>query len=210
MKKPILSWSSQDSCKILNKCLQEEKIFIGSTDTILGLFALPTQKGFNLLRKLKNRENKPFLLLISSTICVEKYISEKALFQIENLTKVFWPGPLTIVCNALFQTPSYLKSEEGTIAFRMPKHEGIQRLLKMCPMIFSTSANKAGEPFPSKIEELNQALLDEVEYLVLDEQEDESKVPSTIIRCDEEGRLSLIREGAIPFGTIQKSTTNEF
>jgi len=204
MKKQILSWNKQDSCDILKKCLQEEKVFIGSTDTVLGLFAAPTKKGFELLNKLKNRQNKPYLLLISSTDSIEEHINEEVLLQIESLLRLFCPGPLTIVCKARLGTPEYLSSSEGTIAFRMPKHEGIQRLLKEIPILLSTSANKAGEPIPQTVDDINADLLDQVEYAVLSEKVNSEALPSTIIECSKEGGISLIREGAIPFKEIQK------
>jgi len=85
----------------LKKCLQGEKLFIGSADPILGLFLTLTKNEFNSLFKLKNHDNKLLLSLASSTNCIKEVISGVILFQAEkpseNFSLNFQRSPLKIV-----------------------------------------------------------------------------------------------------------------
>lgn len=203
----VLNWHKPEDLSSLRDCLRQESIFLGSTDTILGLFAPATKNGLQLLDRLKGRQEKPYLLLINSLNCIKNFIDSKNFFQIEKIAELFFPGPLTIVVQAQKGTPEYLVSHNGTLAFRMPDHSGIQALLKEVPLIFSTSINKTGKPAALKIEDIEQDFLDEAHYVVLDELYDQGlsgNKPSTIIKIDA-GNIELIREGALSFEDILSS-----
>lgn len=203
----VLNWHKSEDLSSLRDCLRQESIFLGSTDTILGLFAPATKNGLQLLDRLKGRQEKPYLLLINSLNCIKNFIDSKNFFQIEKIAELFFPGPLTIVVQAQKGTPEYLVSHNGTLAFRMPDHSGIQALLKEVPLIFSTSINKTGKPAALKIEDIEQDFLDEAHYIVLDELYDQGlsgNKPSTIIKIDA-GNIELIREGALSFEDVLSS-----
>ena len=203
----VLNWHKAENISLLVSVMKEEKFFLGSTDTILGIFAPATRKGLQLLDRLKGRQEKPYLLLINSLNCIKNFVDLKNFFQIEKIAQLFFPGPLTIIIQAQKGTPEYLISQNGTLAFRMPDHSGIQALLKEVPLIFSTSINKTGKIAALKKEDIEQDFLDEADYLVLDEAYNQNLTinkPSTIIKIND-GSIELVREGAIAFKDILSS-----
>lgn len=211
-KNKLLIWQEIQTVSLLSECLNQEFIFLGSTDTILGIFSPATQKGRVMLDKLKGRQEKPYLLLINSLNCIKKMISNENFFQIEKIVEKFCPGPLTIIVRAQKDTPSHLVSIDGTIAFRIPKHAGIQKLLNEVPLIFSTSINKTGMPAAKDLEVIDSEFLEAAQYIVLNDIDkthfgDEfkySSLPSTIIFVDQ-GNIKLVRQGSILLESILSS-----
>lgn len=203
--KKILRWKDISSIKLVVQSVKNNNLILGTTDTILGLFAPVTLQGKEFLDCVKKREKKPYIILLS-----EKIIESKILKSIPeqnilySIIKNFWPGPLTIVFNTddLFDTEII---DQETIAVRVPAHEGIKILLEEIHMVFSTSANLAGQQVPANIEEVDPTILKSVEYCIVDESHEQ--LPSTIIRYDKnniEKPITLIREGLISKEALKK------
>lgn len=196
--KKILTWSDLNTIQLMSKSLLENKLILGTTDTILGLFASVTLEGKKALDDVKKREKKPYIMFLS-----ENYINKNGFLTSLNdnvlysVIKNFWPGPLTII----FDTSDILEKNilnQETIAVRVPAHRGIQLLLQEIGSVFSTSANISGQPTPTTIEDVDQAILSSVEYGVTEPYKE--SLPSTIIRYQKNNfaePFKLIREGAI-------------
>jgi L-threonylcarbamoyladenylate synthase len=195
MNKTFLSWAQTSDLHVISENIMKNKLVLGTTDTVLGLFAATTNEGFEGLNKLKKRSDKPYLILINSTDRIKYYVDHPQLLHIENLVKRFWPGPLTLIVKVKKGLPHYLTAGAPTIAFRMPQHEGIQKLLSLTGDLFSTSANLAGEPIPETFEQVSPELMDKVACCIAGGTS--NTVPSTIIDCTEAGNFKVIREGAI-------------
>jgi L-threonylcarbamoyladenylate synthase len=59
----------------------------------------------------------------------------------------------------------------------------------------STSANTSGKPSPSYFSQVEQAIVDGVDYVVdIDQQSKEIKNPSTIMRIEPGGRFEFMRK----------------
>ncbi len=199
MNKPLLFWNFLHDTALVAKYLSENKLIIGSTDTVFGFFSSATQEGVDVLNKAKGRQNKPYLLFVSSQVEIIKLVDFDNLFHLETLFEILWPGPLTVIFKAKKNVPAYLQSAEGTISFRIPKHAGIQELLRHIPLIFSTSANRTGMPVARSISSIDQVLVQSVEAIITDENDSSTDVPSTIIDCSkiDTGIITMVREGAI-------------
>lgn len=195
MKPEMLKWEESQTIKKLVDALALGQLLIGSTDTVLGLFAPTTATGFKLLNQVKQRFKKPYLILVSSPDRISHYVNIKESFHIENIVKRFWPGPLTIILRAKSDLPTYLKSEDGTIALRMPNHKHIRTLLEQAGDLFSTSANIAGEPIPEELDQVSHEILKRAAYAVLGRAG--QVLPSTIIDCSNPSTVKIVREGAI-------------
>jgi len=206
MKSNSLSWTSLNTLKKVSTAFKNNKLIVGTTDTVLGLFAPLTQEGFLALNTVKRRSGKPYLVLISSSACIKKYVTHKESVHIENIIKSLWPGPLTIIFKAKPGTPDYLVSEKGTIALRVPKHPEIQQLLQKTGPLFSTSANRAGQPIPERMEDVSPLIMKSAAYSVCGQGKNET-TPSTIIDCSQ-GNVKIIREGAIATQRIHKFLYN--
>lgn len=207
----LLKWKYKEDLCLLKVSLCKNEVAIVSTDTVLGLSGALTQPAFNALTKLKgDRSNKPYLILIGSLeklpFFLEKPIKNKQLLK---LLAYCWPGPLTVVFKAKSTLPAWIASSEGTVALRCPNHDGLLTLLADFEGIYSTSANKSGKPIPESFQYVNQDILNEVSYVMLDDEQRTEKTPSTIIDCSEladhtDGKIRVIREGKYPITELEK------
>lgn len=200
-------WNTQKAEEEVIAFLQQNKLVIGTTDTVLGLFALANKEGFELLNKVKERENKPYLLIAPSTGSIDALVNRKKSFHIEKIMKAFWPGPLTIIFKAQEGVADYFVSEQKTIAIRIPDHKGIHSLLQKTGPLFSTSANKAGQPLPELMSELSPEIAQYGDYFIDDKVPQKNETPSTLIDCSELTKdnpvVKVIREGKITVQELQ-------
>lgn len=122
-----------------------------------------------------------------------------------------WPGPLTIIFKAKKGIPKFLQSATGTIAIRCPKHAHLQALLPTFKGLFSTSANKGGDPPPKTIKQVDPALIKKIKYLVIDTKSFLLQtLPSSIIDFSRKKGVKVIREGSFPIKTLEKYYGEKF
>ena len=194
MKK--LSWNDPKNIDLISKSLQTGNIGVGTSDTVIGFLAPLTDNGFAALNQIKGRQEKPYLILVKDIDKAKQFSDDFNNPKINALVQRFWPGPLTIIVTARKDVPAYMQSKDGTIAIRVPDHKGLQRLLERFKGLFSTSANKAGEPIPSNINSIHSDILKKIDFIITDDGRKEEKIPSTIIDCTQEPYI-VVREGAI-------------
>jgi L-threonylcarbamoyladenylate synthase len=147
-----------------------------------------------MLNSIKGRIDKPYIVLVS---CTEKAIKFSADFKkpfVQLLVQHYWPGPLTMIVKAHANMPTYLRSKDGTIAIRVPSHKKLQKVLEHFDGLFSTSANKAGEPIPHKVTLIDPSIKKYLALLV--EEEKNQQIPSTIIDVTGEAPR-LVRQGVL-------------
>jgi len=200
-----LSWSDSKTIGLLKSTLHNGGVILAKGDTVLGLLADLSEKGRTELDHIKSRSKKPYLLLVGDNkkalnrIETDKY----NIFQIEKLMNICWPGPVTFIFHAKSGLVPYSKSIEDTVALRIPDHAGLLQLLEDLDGLFSTSANQAGEPVPSTIEDLDSAIMESVAGVVFDDvyQKPPLSLPSTIIDCTGE-RMVIVREGAFDINKL--------
>src|SRR3989344_3428709 len=162
MKSKTLIWDKNLSARKVASLFREGGVVAGASDTVPGLYAMATKEGFLSLNFLKKRSKKPYILLISGQEELKNLVQWDFGLQIENIMSVCWPGPLTIVFKAKKGLPAYLVSDEGAIALRMPNHALLLELLKITGPLFSTSANKAGDPLPQSLKAIDKHILESV------------------------------------------------
>lgn len=189
--------------KKVSSLLKENKVGAIPTETFYGLACNPfSQKAVERLFYLKKRPpNKPIILLIGDIKQLFLVVEEiPPLGQI--LIKAFWPGPLTIVFKAKKEVLSLLTANTGTIGVRFSSSIIVREICKTFKLpITGTSAN-ISETQPSRnIKEILKEL-PEIDF-VLDGGELKAQAPSTVISVVD-NKLSLIREGMIPFNEIKK------
>lgn len=193
--KQSLMWSNPHTIAQLANALNKGALVLGSSDTVVGLLAPATQQGFDALNAIKGRPaDKPYLLLAHSqerVTALAAHIPDYAAI----LMQACWPGPLTLIFKAADDVPAYMKSKEQSIAIRIPQHAGLLQLLSIIPLLFSTSANKAGKPVPATMDQIDQELLAHINVIVTDSENQKiSTIPSTIIDCTGP-TPQLVREG---------------
>ena len=198
-----VQWGDPDGIVTICNVVKQGKIILGTTDTVLGLMGMTTKEVYQQLNRIKQRKEKPYLILVDSVRNVKALAWVKSL-QMEKFLHALWPGPVTVILKKQEEVPAFFGSVEGTIAVRVPQHAGLLVLLKnFARGLFSTSANVAGQPVPTSFDQVPESIKEQVSLLV-DGRGKKPLVPSTIIDCTG-AEPKLIREGAYPWQMIQQA-----
>jgi L-threonylcarbamoyladenylate synthase len=179
----------------LPSLLRSGNVVLGDSDTVIGLLAAYTQEGLHALDAIKERRNKPYLILVGSV----EQAQELAIFPADaGVTKLIscWPAPLTLIFKARPNSIACMQSSDCTVALRIPAHEPLRRLAYACGGLFSTSANKTGLPVPERIEEVDPEIMAKICCIVRNNDDGApNSLPSTILDCTV-SPVKLVREGA--------------
>ncbi len=178
------------------------------TETFYGLGALARDAAaVDRLARVKGRpDGKPLPLLAADLAQVEEVALLGA--AAARLADAFWPGPLTLVLPARPGLPEAVTAGTGTVGIRVSGSETARALARAAGgAIVSTSANLSGEPPPSAPGELAPALASRLDA-VLDGGRTPGGLPSTVVAVEGD-RLRLVRDGAVPFGTVRAALRGE-
>lgn len=195
-----LFWGKQETIDVLTKELRQGGVVLGEGDTVLGLLADLSEQGVMGLDHIKGRSKKPYLVLVHDYQKALNLIQIDGVkvFQIEKLMNICWPGPVTLIFKAKHDLADFMKAADGTIALRVPQHDGLLQLLASFDGLFSTSANSSGQPVPGTIDQVDESIMQAVACIVRNNEGNSSQsasIPSTIIDCTGE-RLVVVRQGA--------------
>ncbi len=162
------------------------------TETVYGLACRPDIDGaVERIYRAKGRpEDKPLPRMVANVEQVRRIATDWPRAA-DRLAQAYWPGPLTLV----------LPTEAGTIAFRVPDHPVMLRLLEMAGAPLAvTSANRSGAPAALTAQEAVDALSGHVP-LALDAGRARIAAPSTIVACHG-ADSQILRAGAVPSADI--------
>jgi len=194
--KPLF-WGNKLTLDLVKKELCDGMVVLSEGDTVLGLLADVSKVGYAKLDHIKSRERKPYLLLVANQEKALNLIEKSAIkiCQIEKLLNICWPGPATLIFRAKATVPEGVKSPEGNVAIRVPDHAGLLQLLQHFDALYSTSANSSGKQVPACLEDVDQSIKQAVACIVLNQNNTQSIVPSTIIDCTGQ-KIRIVRSGA--------------
>lgn len=177
------------------KVLQEGGIILYPTDTIWGIGCDATNTdAIKKIYALKQRdEAKSMIILLDTENKLESYIQEVPAIAYDLLE--YAENPLTLVMPGARNISPALISADGCVGVRVAKHDFCQQLIqRLRKPLVSTSANISGRPSPQNFGEIEQEVIDGVDYVVDLEQHDlQQKKPSTIMRLNPDGRFEFIR-----------------
>jgi L-threonylcarbamoyladenylate synthase len=172
------------------------------TDTVYGLGcdAFTADAVAALLEAKGRGRDMPVPVLIGSPAVLDG-LAAGVTQRVRDLVEAFWPGPLTLVCQAQPSVTWDLGDSRGTVAIRMPLHPvAIELLRDVGPMAVS-SANRSGHQPASTVDEAADQLGDVVS-VYLDGGPSGEAVPSSIV--DVTGPLPLLlRAGALDLETLR-------
>ena len=124
------------------------------------------------------------------------------------ITRIFWPGMLTLVVTANEKVPDHITAGRASIAVRVPNHVIPRELSKEIGFpIVGTSANITGGPSPFNVDVARNQLGDGVD-LYIDGGPSQSEMNSTIIGVvEEEGmfHIKVYREGQLSLQEISEN-----
>jgi len=197
MKTPYF-WAKPGAQDLLIDHIKRGGVVLADSDTVAGLFAAVTQKGATALDDIKTRKDKPYLIIIGEKSDWMRFADAPSDIPALWLMDACWPGPLTVILPMRVDMPDYVGSAQKTVALRMPDHAGLCAVARACGGIFSTSANKTGEPVPEMLSQVDEEIQDAVGAIVSDEKgegEQHGYLPSTILDCTGD-QVRVVREGA--------------
>jgi L-threonylcarbamoyladenylate synthase len=164
------------------KIISEGGVIAFRTDTFYGLGADPfNANAVARIRELKGREeNKPILLLLADVSVVDRFIINRSK-AFDDIAEKFWPGPLTIVGDAVASLPEEITAGTGTVGVRVPADESVRELVRVCGgALTATSANPSGREPARSAKEVMDYFGDRIN-LVIDGGEVTATEPSTVI-----------------------------
>lgn len=181
-----------------------------------GIVALPTETYYGLavdpfnhsalekLFALKGREEqKPILVLIedvSMLLSLTPAVSPPCELLIEH----FWPGPLTLVFQALPHLSPLLTGGTGTVGVRMSPHPYAETLGRLWQKPFTaTSGNISGHPPAKNRAELEAMFGNDIDY-ILDGGETEAQLCSTVVSVGDDYQYHIIRPGMTKESRIRR------
>ena len=176
------------------RLLRNGKIGVIPTDTIYGIVgsALNPQTVEEIYRLRKRDKSKPMIILISSIQDLEKF-EIKLTQQQKNFLEKNWPNPVSVVLPCTGGKWKYLHRGTESLAFRMPKDQDLLKILEKVGPLVAPSANFEREKSSKTINEAKEYFGNQVAFYI-DGGNLESQ-PSTIVRLDNDGTLTILRQG---------------
>ena len=178
--------------------IEDGGIVVFPTETAYGIAADATSRvAVEKVYEAKKRpRSKGLTAIVDSMETAERYaeLSDEE----RNVVEEFMPGPLTLVAEKKDTVPDNLNED---FAFRISSSEVADKLSQVGP-ITATSANLSGHETSYSIDDISEALLEKVDY-VIDAGTLEDGPTSTIAAVDEE-EVQVFREGPIKKKEIEK------
>lgn len=176
--------------------LNEGAIILYPTDTVWGIGCDALNKdAVQRLFKIKQRmEDKSVIVLIDSVDRLGDFVPNKST-ELFNLL-INAKEPQTVVFPVVENLPTGVVNQNGSGAFRIPKHEFCLKLLKAFkkPLV-STSANVSGEKTPLYFEDISSEIKEKMDYLVPTFFEGNvTHKPSQIVLVLPDGKIQFIRK----------------
>ena len=179
-----------------NEVLQKGGLILYPTDTIWGIGCDATNgEAVSKIFKLKKREEaKSMIVLLDNEAKLQSYVREvpdAAWDLIE-----FSEKPLTIIYDHAKNLAPGIIANDGSIAIRITKDEFCRLLIgKFRKPIVSTSANISGNDPPAGFSDIDETIINGVDYVVNLRKDERSKsAASTIIKLGTGGLYKVIRK----------------
>ncbi len=175
--------------------LREGGLILYPTDTIWGIGCDATNPtAVERVFRLKGRDQtKSLIVLLDSDHKLQSYVQEvpEVAYQLIEYTE----RPLTIVYSGARNLAPNLLAEDGSIGIRIVQHPFCSALLqRFRKPIVSTSANLSGQPAPANFNEIDQTIIDGVDYVVPYGQDDTRRgAASIVMKLEPGGQFSFLR-----------------
>ena len=173
--------------------IDKNEVGIIPTDTIYGVVvSAMSPRTVEKIYTIKGRDRKkPMIVLINSEKDLRKY------FEIDCPQKVsdIWPARLSVVLNC--EKYPHIHRGKETIAFRVPDHEELRKLIAKTGPLVAPSANPEGRPPALTIGEAKTYFGSDVDFYVSGGRL--SKKASTLVDFTD-GEFNVLREGDFTLG----------
>ena len=187
---------TEDDIRNAVETMRKVGVILNPTDTVWGIGCDATNpEAVAKVYKIKHRDDsKALICLVDSDSRLQRYV--------RNVPNVAWDifelseNPTTVILDDAVNLAPNLIAEDGSIAMRITKEAFSKELCyKFQKAIVSTSANISGEPAAQNYCDISQEILDAVDYVCWTRrQEHKPHTPSSIIKLDRDGVVSIIRK----------------
>ena len=152
------------------------------TETVYGLGANALDRSaIEKIYAAKGRPSSSPLIVHVSSVEMAKSLVREWPEQAEQLARIFWPGPLTLVLPKQSRVPDELTAGLDTVGIRMPAHPMAQALIAEAGVpIAAPSANRFTELSPTSAEHVRESLGDQV-AMILDGGRTTVGIESTVL-----------------------------
>ena len=183
----------------VDKCIEVLRaggLILYPTDTIWGIGCDATnEEAVAKVYALKQSEDKHSMLcLCRDADMIVRYVNRAPgiAFEVMELSD----KPLTAILPGATGVAKSLIPETGTLGVRIPQHDFCQALLrKFGKPIVSTSANISGEEAAKRLKDVDERMINGVDYVVNPRFEGKPTLkPSAIISFGEGGEVEIIRK----------------
>ncbi len=184
-----------DDIKAALEVLQNGGVILYPTDTIWGIGCdACNEEAVNRIFSIKKRDDaKSMLVLMENASLLERYVAEvpEIAYDLIELTE----KPLTIIYDGAKNLAKNLMAEDGSIGIRITTEAFSSDLIRRFKRpVVSTSANVSGKLSPACFDEIDQEIIDAIDYVVKYRQDDTQKaVPSSLIKLGSGGQIKIIR-----------------
>lgn len=184
-----------EDIKAALEALQKGGVILYPTDTIWGLGCdACNEEAISRIYAIKNRQDsKSMLVLMENPALLERYVNEvpEIAYDLIELSD----KPLTIIYDYAKNLARNLIAEDGSIGIRITTEKFSSELIRRFKRpIVSTSANISGKPSPTCFDEIEDEIIEAVDYVVKYRQDETTKeAPSGIIKLGAGGQVKVIR-----------------
>ena len=185
-----------EDIKAALEVLQKGGVILYPTDTIWGIGCdACNEDAVKKVYAIKKRiDSKSMLVLMENASLIDRYVIEvpDIAFDLIELTD----KPLTIIFDGARSLAKNLIADDGSVGIRITTEKFSSELIRRFKRpIVSTSANLSGKPSPACFNEIDQEIIDAVDYVVKFRQDDTQKaIPSSIMKLGRGGEIKIIRE----------------
>ena len=177
------------------RALGEGALVAFPTETVYGLGAhRDNASAVERLYEAKQRpEDKRLTLMIADREDVKLYVDNVSDTAMK-LMDFFWPGPLGII---------FPLSNGTDVSIRLPDNAVARDMIRMANIpVVTTSANISGYPPATDAQQAFMDLGGKIS-LILDGGSTRFRSPSTMVRAEEDGGITVVRQGIITEASIR-------
>ncbi len=183
---------------IIDTCLQHLEaghLILYPTDTVWGIGCDATNpEAVQKVYDLKQRENsKALICLVSNQTMLQRHVQHVPQVAYDIIAAA--TRPTTLIFEQPIGVASNLVASDNTLALRVASDTFCQNLISAFGKpIVSTSANISGAPTPQRLAQISSDVLKGVDYVVPLSDSNPSPSPSTILKLNKAGQVTVIRE----------------
>ena len=174
------------------EALRADKLVVAPTDTIYGLLAqADSPRAVDELYRVRQRDRtKSCIILLSSADNIPELTTE----QRRIYDRLYCKRPTTVAAKVSPDVMPHLVRTDGTLAFRVvPPETALSELIRLVGPLLAPSANLAGQPPATTVNEATAYFGDQVTVYV-DSGEIKGVMPSRIIKFTDDGQVITLRQ----------------